>query len=221
MNHLFIILPLLLVPIIGLTLVSRYIWTALLGLAAAMGTACARNQDKAGNANKEPQIDCYIVAVDPGLITDSRWQGFQEIEDWAKAERSLINASHEQGVTFEQIQAFITAADQSYRKAEAVVKKGALSKEVYKSTGDILSEWHRDLAMSHSNVECYAKVSIPPMVMDVNRSLLALDDLQSKGKLSAEATTQARKAVLERTKKDMTSKQAEELTSLLFQLLGY
>jgi hypothetical protein len=155
------------------------------------------------------------------VINDPRWQGVQEIEDWAKAERSLVNKSHEQGVTFEQIEAFITAADQNYSNAEAVVKKGALSNETYKAAGDILGEWHRDLAMSHSNVECYAKVSIPPMVADVNRNLMVLDDLQSKGKLSTEATAQARSAVLERTKKDMTPKQAEELTSLLFQLLGY
>jgi hypothetical protein len=101
----------------------------------------------------------------------------------------------------------------------ADVDKGILRKDVYDMAGQILGEWHRDIALSSTNVECYQKMVTPPVIASVNQRLMALHQLNKENKLSKEATEQAQ-AAIKSTLGQPQPEATDQLSSLLVQLLG-
>jgi hypothetical protein len=213
-----------LAPLAGLAYYARSLWASILALLAGFGMVQARCDKGVGGASDppkpEPVVLCYEqVAVK--YFAESQWYASPTMQAWAQAERDVLAYARSGAGDFSVMQKKITAAEQAYDAVQKDFDSGNLRRDVYQAAGDILREWHRDIALSSTSVECYQKVSVPPVVTQVNQRLLALNQLVKEGKLSAQASSEAQIAIKQTLGQSLSPEAADELSRLLMELLGF
>ena len=202
---------------------ARSLWTSILALLAGFGMVQARC-DKPGSASDptkpEPMVTCY-EQVSYKYFVESEWDASLTMQAWAQAERDVLAYARSGAGDFTVLKKKIDTAESAYTVAQDNFDKGILRRDVYQAAGDILQEWHAEIAISSTNVECYQKVSVPPMVVQVNQRLLALNQLVKDGKLSATASTEAQAGIKQSLGQSLSPEAADQLSRLLMELLGF
>ena len=202
-----------------------------LAFLAGLGIACARdNSGKSSDAvdsarqinNPTDEVMCYLQPDTRVAFTDSRWSKSPELENWAWTERSLLDYIRGGGRDFERVNLIIDAARKAYFSAQSAVTQGILLKDTYDLAGKVMSEWHRDLALSYTSVECYEQSMIMPEIADASQRLSELTSLHLQGKITFEVVAQARKGMEENlVEQKVKPEVAKELPEFLTQLLGF
>lgn len=222
MKYLFLFIPLLVVPIIGLTLVTRWIWTAMLGIIAGVGAASAKQNDIFDIDQNPQRVKCYETATPPSMLQGTPWEYVQEMEMWAVTEQAIFNTITVPGsdrVDYDLLQRLIQDAERAATAAKAMVARQKLREETYNKAVEILQNWHADVATSKSSVKCYERVAVAPYVADISQQLTSLEKLQEQGKLSESVNVQVRIGIKRRMAKETSPEVAEELSLLLVNLL--
>lgn len=222
MKHLFIILPLLVLPVVGLTLASRWIWTTVLGLLAGMGMACAKQTDNQKSQSNERMVTCYEPMPMPSVLEGTPWAYSEEMEAWANAEHGIIDMLRGKGkasLQYDDLQKLITAAELAGRSAKVVVDRKQLHPDTYTMAMEVLINWHRDVAITTTAIKCYEKMVTPPYIDDINSNLMTINQLQAEGKLDDKVVAQVKAGIKERLGKETKPEVAEELSLLLVSLL--
>jgi len=213
----------LLVPLAMAGYFARSLWTSILALLAGFGMVQARCDKPGGTSDPikpEPMVLCY-EQVSYKYFVESEWDISPTMQAWAQAERDILVYARSTAGDFSVMEKKIAVADQAYTGVQADVDKGILRKDTYATAGQILGEWHRDIALASTNVECYQKMSVPPMVAQVNQRLLALNQMVKEGKLSAAASTEAQAGIKQSLGQSLSPEAADELSRLLIELLGF
>jgi hypothetical protein len=198
MKYLLLFMPLLIIPIVGLTLASRWIWTTILGLLAGVGVASAKQNDFF-DVDQNPQgVKCYEIATPPSMLQGTPWEYVDEMEMWAGAEQAIfdtITVSGNDRVDYDLLQRLIQDAERAATAAKGMVARQKLREETYNKAIEILQNWHADVATSKSSVKCYERVTVPPYVADISQQLMSLEKLQEQGKLSESVIAQVRTGI--------------------------
>jgi len=212
----------LLIPLAMAGYFARSLWTSVLALLAGFGMVQARC-DKPGATSDptkpDPVVLCY-EQVSVRYFLEGGWDISSTMQAWAQAEMDILQYARSGAGDFSVMEKKIEAAQKAYTGARADVDKGILRKDTYEMAGQILGEWHRDIALSSTSVECYQKMVTPPVIASVNQRLMALHQLNKENKLSKEATEQAQAAIKSTLGQSLAPEAADQLSSLLVQLLG-
>ncbi len=212
----------LLIPLAMAGYFARSLWTSILALLAGFGMVQARC-DKPGATSDptkpEPMVTCY-EQVSVKYFLESEWDISPTMQAWAQAETDILNYARSGNSDFTEMEKLINTAQMTYISAKVDVGKGILRQDTYDMAGQILGEWHRDIALASTNVECYQKMVTPPVIADVNQRLMALHQLNRENKLSREATDQAQAAIKQSLGQSLAPEAADQLSRLLVQLLG-
>jgi hypothetical protein len=213
----------LLIPLAMAGYFARSLWTSVLALLAGFGMVQARC-DKTGATSDptkpEPMVTCY-EQVSYKYFVESEWDTSPTMQAWAGAEREILVYARSSAGDFSVMEKKIAAAQSAYTAVQKDVENGNLRRDVYQAVGDILSQWHCDIAVSSTNVECYQKVSVPPMVVQVNQRLFALNQMVKEGKLSAAASGEAQAGIKQSLGQSLSPEAADQLSRLLMELLGF
>ena len=214
----------LLIPLAMAGYFARSLWTSILALLAGFGMVQARCDKAVSNTSDstkpEPMVLCY-EQVSYKYFVESEWDISPTMQAWAAAERDILTYARSGAGDFSVIEKKIASADSAYAAVQKDVDAGTLRKDAYAAAGQIMAQWHCDIAVSSTNVECYQKVSVPPMVMQVNQRLLALNQLVKEGKLSAAASGEAQAGIKQSLGQSLAPEAADQLSRLLLELLGF
>jgi hypothetical protein len=214
----------LLIPLAMAGYFARSLWTSVLALLAGFGMVQARCDKAAGGTSDptkpEPMVLCY-EQVSYKYFVESEWDISPTMQAWAGAERDILVYARSGAGDFSVMEKKIAAAQSAYAAVQKDVENGNLRRDVYQAAGDILGEWHCDIAVSSTNVECYQKVSVPPMVAQVNQRLFALNQMVKEGKLSAAASGEAQAGIKQSLGQSLAPEAADQLSRLLIELLGF
>lgn len=230
---------LIILPLLGAVVFTRAAVTALMGLLAAFSLGCARDgsgtsSSTSGNSNggstgnpikpntpeDKPVVVCYMVAAPASMFTNPEWQDNQDLNDWATAERELLDYSYLRKPKSEKMAQLVNAADNACSSAKRVVKSGILSAKVYEIASEIMGEWHKSLATGQGGVLCYKSMLPDPIVVDSGALIWQLDGLVRDGKMNSETANQVRSSLRSRLAKDLSASDTEQLMALLKGLLG-
>lgn len=209
-------------PLLGLAFFSRVLWTGILGILAGLGMACAKQTGSSGTQDDMGEVTCYKQVAYHSPFEGSRWEGNAELEEWARAEHSVLYFTRNRGMEkleYNELKERIDIAERAAVAAKTAVDRKELLPEAYSNAMKILSIWHRELAMSSSNVLCYQEASYPPYIDDVNRKLQSLEKMSGEGKLNDDTIKQAREGIKASLVKEIKPEEAEELSLLLVSLL--
>ena len=218
----------LLIPIAGMIRFSRHLWLQILMLGAGLSLACA--QDSSGGnqsppPSKQPTGEemptCYARVPDPRFFTRAEWQQSPEMVAWAIAEQQLLAAIKPVNSDYQVLSGKTAAANEAYKKAAVVVSQGLMSQALYNYAGTWLSHWHRSLEEKYAGVMCYMVRSVPPVIDDINRRLITVEDMKLAGKVDSAAVAQVQAAIREQLGKERSPQEAKDLSDLIMGLTGF
>jgi hypothetical protein len=208
----------LLLPVLAISFITRSIWTGVLAILAGLGVVQARN---ASAEEPSKYVTCYAKPRDPVYFNKAEWQNSSAMVNWARAERAIITYASYKKDNFTEMNKLISTARTAYHSAATEVGNGLLSKEAYDMAGEILAEWHKEMALAYTSVECYEATMIQPTINDVSGRLFTLQQLSMEGKITPAAVEQAEQSIKESLGAELSSKASAELAQLLVELLGF
>jgi hypothetical protein len=219
----------LLIPIAGMIRFSRSLWLQILMLGAGLSLACAQNGEGKNQTppttGKQPTGEemptCYARVPDPRFFTRAEWQQSQEMVAWAVAEQQLLAAIKPDIYDHKLLSEKMMAANNTYKNAAVVVSQGLMSQSLYDYAGSWLSHWHRSLEEHYAGVMCYMVRSVPPVIDDINRRLITVEDMKLAGKVDSAAVAQVQAAIREQLGKERSPQEAQELSDLIMGLTGF
>lgn len=206
-----------LLPLIGAAFLSRALWCAVLAVMANIW----QNQVSTKASATEPQKTCYGPSLPAFHSGEKDWSKNEWMITWGEKERAVQDYIRRGGKNFSELEKLISEAYHASTNAAAVVNLGLISEDAYNWTIEILAEWHKQLALANTNVECYEAMIIQPMVSDVNARLMEMEDLYKQGKLTSPAVKQVEADIEAVIKKYKTPETAGQITKLLSYLLDY
>jgi hypothetical protein len=217
----------LLIPIAGMIRFSRSLWLQILLLGAGLSLACAQNSD---GKNQPPPTNqptgentktCYARVPEPRFFTRAEWQKSPEMVAWAIAEQQLLAAIKPVNSDYQVLSGKTAAANEAYKKASVIVSQGLMSQALYEYAGSWLSHWHRSLEEHYAGVMCYMVRSVPPVIDDINRRLITVEDMKIAGKVDSAAVAQVQAAIREQLGKEKSPQETQELSDLIMGLTGF
>lgn len=222
------------VPVFGIVCFARSIIIALLGFIASLGMASSRgvsDNDKSSNVDydnptQDPydssqMIKCYTGPVRNYLMKSPGWAGNTLLESWARAERDIRDYDFSETVDFDDLNDSIGIAETAAINAQQAVKDGVLNQETYDLAKRLLHQWHRDLVLNFSAIECYKPVVVNPDVSNISQRMLELERLQAKDMFDDESTALVLESIHQEIKQNSSPAIADELYRLISELLGY
>jgi hypothetical protein len=213
----------LLFPILGMIKFGRSLWLQILTLGAGLSMACAQTGDgksQPPTTGKEVKT-CYARVPEPRFFIRAEWQKSPELVAWAIAEQLILASIKPGDYDYQTLSPKIAAADEAYKKAAVVVQQGLMSQALYDYAGSWVSHWHRSLEERYGGVMCYMVRSVPPVIDDINRRLITVEDMKLQGKVDSAAVAQVQAAIREQLGTELTKQEAQDLSDLIMGLTGF
>jgi hypothetical protein len=217
----------LLLPVVGMIRLCRSAWLQILLLGAGISLACAQNGEgksqppPANQPTGENTKTCYARVPEPRFFTRAEWQNSPEMVAWAIAEQQLLAAIKPDIYDHKLLSDKMQAANTAYKNAAVVVSQGLMSQALYDYAGSWLSHWHRSLEEHYAGVMCYMVRSVPPVIDDINRRLITVEDMKIARKVDSAAVAQVQTAIREQLGKEKSPQEAQELSDLIMGLTGF
>jgi hypothetical protein len=208
----------LLLPVLAISFISRTIWTGVLAILAGLGVVQARS---ASADEPSHMVMCYAKPREIAYFTKSDWQHSSLMIAWTLAEREIIKYADSKYGDFNTMQSLINAAGTAYNNAATEVSNGILSKEAYDMAGKVLAEWHKEMALAYTSVECYEATIIQPTIQNLSGRLFTLQQLSMEGKITPAAVAQAEQSIKSSLGSELSPAVSAELSQLLVELLGF
>jgi len=217
----------LLFPIVGMIRMCRSMWLQILLLGAGISLACTQSSDGKhppslpNHPTGEDTKTCYARVPEPRFFTRADWQQSPELVAWAIAEQQLLASIKPVNSDYKSLSGKMKAADEAYKKAAVVVSQGLMSQALYDYAGAWLSHWHRSLEEHYAGVMCYMVRSVPPVIDDINRRLITVEDMKLAGKVDQKAVQQVQAAIREQLGRERSPQEAQDLGDLIMGLTGF
>lgn len=219
MNHIYACMPFLLIPIIGITLAARCIWTAAMSFLAGMGLANAKDTHYTKTLPEDEMVLCYERVEPPSSLIGTPWANITEMENWANAEHRILYLVKSNNVNHDAVQDWVEQAENAALAAKSVVNRRELSADTYQMALKVLQEWHADIITSKTLVSCYDRAGSLPYIEDVSQQLMHLEQLMEDGKLDSKALEEIQEGIRKRLSKDINPETSKELSLLLVNLI--